>query len=314
MILSVHDFEPDPIIIGKRRPSQADSDACDIAMLRELADITMALSQALGRLALDKAAEGDAKAAGDLGVVVTRVGRALRQTIAYRRKFEDQVREGEDKRSAEQAGRSTSAKRSWSLARKNMILRAVERVIEHQETDEDEDKGRGDDLYERLDEYERFTDFTDCPVSAFVATLCDAMGLELDWAQFAHDALGGRRGGNPAGRLTVCRVVELRPGRCRSPRREQHRPATGCGIGSFLRLNSTIAITKKPLACETGEGGTHCASNGRMRVHGVHSSFVQSLNPPHLPTATRRAPSSPASGRGAFWEATLTVVRPFPDS
>ena len=73
-------------------------------MLHELADITMDLSRALGRLALEKAAEGDAKAAGDLGVVVTRVGRALRQTIAYRRKIEDQVREGADKRAAEEAG------------------------------------------------------------------------------------------------------------------------------------------------------------------------------------------------------------------
>jgi len=73
-------------------------------MLHELADITMDLSRALGRLALEKAAEGDAKAAGDLAVVVTRVGRALRQTIAYRRKIEDQVREGADKRAAEEAG------------------------------------------------------------------------------------------------------------------------------------------------------------------------------------------------------------------
>jgi hypothetical protein len=172
--------------------SQAESDARDIAMLRELADITMDLSRALGRLALDKAAEGDAKAAGDLGAVVTRVGRALRQTIAYRRKIEDQVREGESKRSAEQAGRGAAAKRDWSLARKRMIEHAVERVIARQETDDEDDDDENDDLggdlYERLDEYERFTDFTDRPVSAFVATLCDAMGLEFDWSQFAHDA------------------------------------------------------------------------------------------------------------------------------
>jgi hypothetical protein len=34
-------------------------------MLRELTDITMDLSRILGRLALDRAADGDAKAAGD---------------------------------------------------------------------------------------------------------------------------------------------------------------------------------------------------------------------------------------------------------
>src|ERR1700731_4554259 len=81
----------------------AEDDARDIAMLHELADITMDLFRALGRVTLEKAAEGDAKAAGDLGVVVTRVGRALRQTIAYRRKIEDQLREGANKRAAEQA-------------------------------------------------------------------------------------------------------------------------------------------------------------------------------------------------------------------
>ena len=54
-------FEPSPL------PTQAETDARDIAMLHELADITMDLSRALGRLALEKAAEGDAKAAGDLG-------------------------------------------------------------------------------------------------------------------------------------------------------------------------------------------------------------------------------------------------------
>jgi hypothetical protein len=180
-------FNPTPVSSASEGLSGAESDACDIAMLRELADITMDLSRALGQLALEKAAEGDAKAAGDLGVVVTRVGRALRQTIAYRRKIEDQVREGEDKRSAEQAGRTAAARRNGSFACKTMIRRAVERVIERQEAEDDEDDGRGDDLYERLDEYERFTDFTDRPVSAFVATLCDAMGLEFDWSQFAHD-------------------------------------------------------------------------------------------------------------------------------
>jgi hypothetical protein len=174
---------PTPLASASEGLSKAESDACDIAMLHELANITMDLAQALGRLALDKAAEGDAKAAGDLGIVVTRVGRALRQTIAYRRKIEDQVREGEGKRSADRPVRRAPAERDWSLARKRMIEHAVERVIERQDDD-----NLGGDLYERLDEYESFTDFTDRPVSAFVATLCDAMGLEFDWAQFVHDA------------------------------------------------------------------------------------------------------------------------------
>ena len=187
------DFEPTSL------PSAAENDARDIAMLHELAEITMDLSRALGRLALEKAAEGDAEGAGDLGIVVTRVGRALRQTIAYRRKIEDQVREGADKRTAEQAEtraqqaqRAAQAKRSRSVDRKHMIRRAVEQVLANQQADDDEDESteredRFDELYERLDEYESFTDFTDRPVSEFIANICDAMGLEFDWSQFAYD-------------------------------------------------------------------------------------------------------------------------------
>src|ERR1700744_3874383 len=80
--------------------SQAEIDARDIAMLGELAEITMGVARALGQLALDRAAEGDAEAAARLGAVITKVGRAVRQSVAYRRKIEDQVRDQESKRAA----------------------------------------------------------------------------------------------------------------------------------------------------------------------------------------------------------------------
>jgi hypothetical protein len=174
-----------PLTSAATGPAQADSDARDIAMLQELAEITMALSRALGQQALDKAAEGDAKAAGDLGVVVTRVGRALRQTIAYRRKIEDQVREGDneqEKAEAQQAASRAYYGRIRSAGRKTMIERAVGRVLSDLKDEE-----RLTELNERLDDYERLTDFTDRPVSVFVANICKAMGLEFDWSQFEHD-------------------------------------------------------------------------------------------------------------------------------
>ena len=43
--------------------SQAEIDARDIAMLNELAEITMGVAREIGRLAMDRAAEGDAEAA-----------------------------------------------------------------------------------------------------------------------------------------------------------------------------------------------------------------------------------------------------------
>jgi hypothetical protein len=178
--------DPTPLISAYADPTQADIDARDIAMLQELAEITMDLSRALGRLALEKAEEGDAKAAGDLGVVVTRVGRALRQTIAYRRKIEDQLREREneqEKTEAQQAASRAYYGRIRSTGRKTMIERAVGRLLSDLKDEE-----RLTELNERLDDYERLTDFTDRPVSEFVATICKAMGLEFDWSQFEHDA------------------------------------------------------------------------------------------------------------------------------
>src|ERR1700761_1323954 len=109
-------------------PTQAETDACDIAMLQELADITMDLSRALGRLALEKAADSDAEAAGNLGVVVTRIGRAMRQTIAYRRKIEDGSRKAQteqDQAEAQRAADRAYYRRIRSAGRKVMIQRAV---------------------------------------------------------------------------------------------------------------------------------------------------------------------------------------------
>jgi len=154
-------------------------------MLQELAEITMDLSRALGRLALEKAAEGDAKAAGDLGIVVTRVGRALRQTIAYRRKIEDQVRETaneQEKAEAQQDANRAYYGRIRSAGRRIMVLRAVGSVLSDLEDEE-----RVTELKERLDVYERFTDFNDRLVSEFIANICKAMGLEFDWSQFEHE-------------------------------------------------------------------------------------------------------------------------------
>ena len=185
------EINPTPLTSADRAfsgPSQAEIDARDIAMLGELADITMGVTRAIGRLALDKAEEGDADAAGRLGSVITKVGRAVRQSVAYRRKIEDNIREQDGKRAAGKAAAKSAAQghgafagRVVSLARKRMIENAVSRLIE------DQDEDSYDELNERLEEYESFTDFTDRPVSAFVSDICNALGLEFEWDRFEYD-------------------------------------------------------------------------------------------------------------------------------
>ena len=157
-------------------------------MLAELAEITMGVARAIGQLALDRAAEGDAEAAGRLGSVITKVGRAARQSVAYRRKIEDQVHKADGERAGVEAAarteawqRAAQARRNASRARKKMIDNAVSRLLADQNLD------LYDELNERLDEYESFTDFTDKPVSQFILEIADAMELDLNWAWFAHD-------------------------------------------------------------------------------------------------------------------------------
>jgi hypothetical protein len=168
--------------------SQAEIDARDIAMLGELAEITMGLARALGQLALDKATEGDAQAAGRLGSVITKVGRAVRQSVAYRRKIEDAVREQDSERASQAASaraeagqRAAAAKHSAARARRKMVENAVGRLLDEQELN------LYDELFERLDEYESFTDFTDKPVSTFILEICDALELDFHWKRFEYD-------------------------------------------------------------------------------------------------------------------------------
>src|ERR1700761_1090738 len=164
--------------------SQAEIDAQDIAMLGELAEITMGVARGLGQLALDKVAAGDADAAARLGSVITKVGRAVRASVAYRRKIEDQLRKhvaGEAAAKAEAGRGEVSARQEASAARRNMIENAVMRLIYEQDEDKD------DELVERLDEYENFTDFTDRPVSEFISDVCKALKLKFRWDRFEHD-------------------------------------------------------------------------------------------------------------------------------
>ena len=157
-------------------------------MLAELAEITMGVARAIGQLAVNKAAEGDAEAAGRLGSVITKVGRAVRQSVAYRRKIEDQVRKEGAERAAQaaearaEAGqRAAAAKRNASRARRKMVENAVGRLLDEQ------DLNLYDEMFERLDEYESFTDFTDKPVSTFILEICDALELDFHWKRFEYD-------------------------------------------------------------------------------------------------------------------------------
>ncbi|HEX4505480.1 MAG TPA: hypothetical protein VH722_07095 [Alphaproteobacteria bacterium] len=170
--------------------SQAEIDVLDIAMLSELAEITMGVARAIGKLAVERAEAGEADQAAKLGAVVTKVGRAVRQSVAFRRKIEGEVRARNEASAgaeavAQEEARQNAAywRRSRSTARRKMIERGVCRAI----AEAGEETGLYDDMHERLLEYESFTDFTDKPVSQFILEIADAMALDLNWEWFAYD-------------------------------------------------------------------------------------------------------------------------------
>ena len=77
------------------------------------------MARALGKLAVDRAEEGEAEEAARLGAVITKVGRAVRQSVAYRRKIEDQVAKRNDERAGAEAAAQAEAGQRAALAQRN---------------------------------------------------------------------------------------------------------------------------------------------------------------------------------------------------
>lgn len=168
------------------------SDDRDIQMLAELAEITFALAKAMGQQALDAIANSESRTAGTLSMVVTRLGRSLRQTLAYKRKIEQQVEDAARKlvaeasvRRADKAGDDAFALNVRRIERKDMVRIAVEKVIDveltrQEEDDEEPNEDLFSDLYEKLDTYENFVDYANDPIGGIAIKICRDMGLSPD--------------------------------------------------------------------------------------------------------------------------------------
>ena len=170
----------------------ADSVAHDIRMLAEFAEITLSLAKAMGQQALDAVASNDTRTAGTCSMIVTRLGRALRQTLAYKRRIETQLEEKARKIVAEASARRADklsddafARNVRRIERKDMVRIAVEKVIEvelarQEEADEEPNEDLFSELYEKLDVYENFVDYARDPIGGIAVKLCRDMGLSPD--------------------------------------------------------------------------------------------------------------------------------------
>ena len=179
-----------------------------LAMLRELAELGMALTRALARRALE-APDVDPEAVPeprhDPADSFARLSRAVRLTLALEATVEDQLsalRAGEMDRAAPSPVVAAVAPvavddddlddyrdlpRDYPSAHRNKVRDAVFDVINGEVTDVYVSHEVLDNLYERLTESERYDAFGRLPLREAVEAICEDLGLQPDWSLWTDD-------------------------------------------------------------------------------------------------------------------------------
>ena len=143
--------------------------------LQELTEIGMELARDVQRQSREQGGEG----AADLGLMFSRIARAVRQTVALEAKFDQDRQARRDKAEAERAVEV----RLRGIRRKTKVMEIVERVIET----ESDAEWLLDDLGERLEDADD-RDFADRPIGELVAGICRDLGVTPDWALWEDEA------------------------------------------------------------------------------------------------------------------------------
>ncbi len=192
-----------------------------LAMLRELAELGMALTRELTRRTLaapeppEQASDVEAKPAPnsrdipgprhDPAESFARLSRAVRLTLALEAKVDEELtalRAGEMSRHAESPSAAANDNadtpygpygpfgllpRDYPSDHRNRIRDAVFDVINHEVTDIYPANDVLDALYERLTEGERYDAFVHRPLREAVEAICEDLGLHPDWSRWTDD-------------------------------------------------------------------------------------------------------------------------------
>jgi hypothetical protein len=158
-----------------------------LAMLAELAEIGMQIAravrdEAVARTeAVDAAAQPSRFGKGDLGLVYSRIARAVRQTLA----LEASVAEGRDNARVEQERRRVDLGQLIFRQRQDDIREFVAQAIEADAVERhsaDSDVERLlDDLDERLEDGQYDDALADAPIAELVGRICYDLGITPDW-------------------------------------------------------------------------------------------------------------------------------------
>ena len=156
--------------------SPGDPTGRQMLMLQELAELGMDLARTVRARAVE---QGPSLEAGpDLGLMFSRIARAVRQTLALEAKLYQDRQARHDKARAERAVET----RLRGIRRKAKAVEIVERVVER----EPDAERLLDALDERLED-EDDTDFADRPLGELVARICRDLGVAPDWDLWADE-------------------------------------------------------------------------------------------------------------------------------
>jgi hypothetical protein len=171
--------------------------ARQLAMLQELAEIGMQIARAVRDEALartERAADERAPArpspfgGGDLGLVYSRIARAVRQTLA----LESRLADGIEKARTEQARSQVAAVRTAFDERqhevRDYVAEAIEAEAAERGTPERDVERLLDDLDERLEDGDYDEALADAPIGDLVARICADLGVTPDWSLWDDQA------------------------------------------------------------------------------------------------------------------------------
>jgi len=174
-----------------------------LAMLRELAELGMALTRELARRELDAAPDAAAAPAStstpvsgprrDPADAFARLSRAVRLTLVLEAKAEDELQamldgdDDEDSPFSDPYLPNPGPPRDHPSAYRNKVRDAVFDVVNREIKDPEPAYEILDALHERLTEGERYDAFIHRPLKQAVAAVCNDLGLHPDWSRWTGD-------------------------------------------------------------------------------------------------------------------------------
>jgi len=160
-----------------------------LAMLHELAEIGMRLARGVERRA-EAAEDGQG---GDVGLVFSRIARAVRQTLALEARLEEELQTRAKQDQADRDYRRAKAPRSPVETRSRLVRRAVARAIDDETAEQ-----LIENLDERLCDREADDDFMDRPMGELVALICKELGVSADLTLWGDEAWAMEEAAAPA--------------------------------------------------------------------------------------------------------------------